>query len=197
MNKSQESLQSIYRLEISLVELEPEIWRSADVPSSFTLEELHSVIQILMDWDDAHLWNFIVENLEYSHPNFVKNFHGSVMHKDARNIKLSDALKQPKDSIEYTYDFGDNWEHNIVLEKIMKPNSEWFYPVCIDGEYSAPPDDCGGPIGYCDMMKILDNPEDEDYESVKEWLGEEFNPYHFDLKAINTKLQKEHSGNRN
>lgn len=190
MKSSQESSSSIYRLRVSLVDLDPEIWRTVDVPSSFKLIEFHIVIQILMNWENSHLWNFVVENDEYTDPSYLENFYGDSAPKDATKIKLLDALRNPKDSIEYIYDFGDNWVHSIVLEDISEKDPKTSYPICISGEFAAPPEDCGGPMGFCDLMEIMNDPEHEEYESVKEWLGDDYNPHDFDLKSINVQLQK-------
>jgi len=84
----------------------------------------------------------------------------------------------------YTYDFGDNWEHIIKLEKVLPRDKNINYPVCIGGKRASPPEDCGGVWGYEDFLKIINNPDHEEYEETIEWAGGEFDPEYFDVKEI-------------
>ncbi|MDZ7725918.1 MAG: plasmid pRiA4b ORF-3 family protein [candidate division KSB1 bacterium] len=88
-----------------------------------------------------------------------------------------------KEKIIYEYDFGDGWEHDIVLEKILAFDEDTQYPVCLDGEMNCPPEDCGGAFGYSDMLDILKDPDHKEYESTIEWLGGEFDPKYFDKES--------------
>ena len=104
---------------------------------------------------------------------------------DYRKIKLSAMLKKEKDTMKYEYDFGDSWEHTILLEKILPVDSKIKYPVCIAGEMNCPPEDCGGAWGYADLLEILKDPKHEEYENIIEWLGDDFDPKEFDLEEVN------------
>ena len=84
----------------------------------------------------------------------------------------------------YEYDFGDGWEHEILLEGILLREPKTKYPRCIDGERACPPEDCGGPWGYENMLKILADPEHEEHEQTVTWLGGSYDPARFDLKKI-------------
>ena len=94
----------------------------------------------------------------------------------------------PKDKIKYEYDFGDGWEHVITLEKIIESKEE-FNIKCIKGERCCPPEDCGGVGGYYNLLEIINDPRDEEYESMIEWLGDEYDPEYFNIEEINNELE--------
>jgi hypothetical protein len=98
--------------------------------------------------------------------------------------KLVDFFSMESRSAVYTYDFGDNWEHKIQLEKILPREEGVTYPICIKGKRACPPEDCGGIWGYAELLEILGNPNHEEYEEMLEWLGGEFDPEHFDVEEI-------------
>ena len=102
-------------------------------------------------------------------------------------------LKKEGKKIIYEYDFGDGWEHNVILETILPFDEKLEYPVCTAGKMNCPPEDYGGIWGYYNMLKILKNPGDEEYETYSEWLGEEFDPERFDQDEVNRMLQNRHS----
>ena len=107
---------------------------------------------------------------------------------------LPDLLKKEKEKILYEYDFGDSWEHTILLEKIVQNDTSDQLPVCLAGKNNCPPEDCGGVWGYANMIEILSDPKNEEYQDYKDWLGEEFDPALFDKEAINTLLRKKDYG---
>jgi hypothetical protein len=107
---------------------------------------------------------------------------------DYEGMKISDLLKKEKEKIIYEYDFGDGWEHDIILEKILPFDNKKVYPICIKGKMSCPPEDCGGAWGYANMLKILKQPDHEEYESYIQWLGGVIDPHDFDAEGINNVL---------
>jgi hypothetical protein len=109
---------------------------------------------------------------------------------DYKKIKISDLLKKEKDKIVYEYDFGDGWEHDVLLEKILPGDEKLKFPVCLEGKMACPPEDCGGVWGYSDLLEILKQPKHEEYDSYIEWLGGEFDPEHFDKEAVNRILKR-------
>lgn len=115
-------------------------------------------------------------------------------HVDYSKIKISDLLKKEKDKITYEYDFGDGWEHDIVLEKIFKSGANRVNPVCLTGRNNCPPEDCGGVWGFANLLEILKNPDHAEYEAYIEWLGEEYDPKYFDKNEINERLKSEDYG---
>ena len=98
--------------------------------------------------------------------------------------KISDYFSKENQSANYIYDFGDNWEHKITLEKILPREKNISYPICIKGERACPPEDCGGSYGYEDFLKIIGDPDDEQHEEMLEWIGGEFDSEHFDPKEV-------------
>ena len=114
----------------------------------------------------------------------------NVAGQDADNVKdecsalVRDLLMQPKDSLEYIYDFGDHWQHSVVLEKIVKSDSENPQPGCSAGARACPPEDCGGPGGFENILEILADPEDEEHEEILAWVGGDYDPEAFALEEI-------------
>ena len=106
---------------------------------------------------------------------------------------MNQIFSEEKQSIKYEYDFGDGWEHKIILEKVLK-NQVQKYPICLDGKRNCPPEDCSGPFGYEDLLKIISDPKSEEYDEMIEWLGDEFDPEYFDLEYINELLKEKDYG---
>jgi hypothetical protein len=109
-------------------------------------------------------------------------------------VKLNTILKKEGSKILYEYDFGDGWNHDIILEKIISEEDKGQIPRCIKGKGNCPPEDCGGPFGYMELLKTISNPKHEDYESMMEWLGGEFDPDFFDMNQINRQLKQKDYG---
>jgi hypothetical protein len=168
----------VYQIHITLTRFEPTIWRRASIPADVSLADFHIVIQILMGWDNEHLFQFGKGKTIYSADD-----------EEFEYIKLSDLLKRQNEKVIYEYDFGDSWKHEIILEKIFD-NEVLKFPICLGGEMSCPPEDCGGVWGYSDLLEVLKSPEHEDYEDIIEWMGGEFDPGHFDIDEVNTILKR-------
>jgi len=179
-------LRSIYQIKISLIGAKPPIWRTFLVPSDLRLDAFHDVIQIVMGWTDSHLHQFIANNVFYGIPD---DEFGMEIENEAK-FKLFHLLKKEKDTIKYEYDFGDSWEHKILLEKIFPFDTKTALPVCIKGKRACPPEDCGGIWGYEDLLETISNPKHPDHEDMLDWLGGEFDPEEFDLEEINRDLAK-------
>jgi len=170
----------IYQLKITLKESRPPIWRRFQVRSDVTLAKLHRIIQEVMGWFDGHLHQFIVGRIYYG----VPDPDDLSETRDERKVRLDQILSVPGRKIVYEYDFGDGWEHEIVLEKILSPDPKTRYPRCLDGARACPPEDCGGIYGYADFLEAIRNPEHEEHEEMLEWIGGEFDPEHFDAKGV-------------
>jgi len=175
----------IYQLKITLRESRPPIWRRFQVRSDVTLAKLHRVIQEVMGWLDGHLHQFIVGRISYGVPD-PDDLSGM---RDERKMRLDQILSVPGRRIVYEYDFGDGWEHEIVLEKILSPDPKARYPRCLDGARACPPEDSGGIYGYADFLEAIKNPDHEEHEEMLEWIGGEFDAEAFDLKAVNQSLK--------
>ena len=177
-------LRSIYQIKISLIGAKPPIWRTVLVPSSIGLAAFHEVIQTTMGWTDTHLHQFIANNVIYGIPD---DDFGLEMEDEAK-YKLSHLLVKEKDTITYEYDFGDSWEHKILLEKILPFDTKTTLPVCIKGKRACPPEDCGGIWGYEDLLEAISDAKHPEHADMLQWLGGEFDPEEFDLEQINKDL---------
>lgn len=181
-----ERLDNILQLCVSLEDVEPRIWRRIQVPDSFTLKQLHRVIQLAMGWQDSHLHDFTVSGKRYGEPDPEDDTNII----DERTVRLRDLPLSIGGSMRYSYDFGDNWRHQVVIEKRLAPNPELIYPVCIAGERSAPPEDVGGAGGYADFLEAIADPDHEDHDANLEWMGGLFDPEAFSVTEVNERLRR-------
>ena len=174
----------VYRLKISLDDIEPEIWREVQVNGNIYLDDLHEMIQIVMGWENCHLFEFSKDGERFGIPD--PDGWGEPVTK-ASSVKLNAVLGNKKEQMSYLYDFGDDWLHTIEVLEIM---SEGAWPFCLSGKRACPPEDVGGAFGYADFLETISNPDDPEYESMIEWVGEEFESEKIDLEKINDKLKK-------
>ena len=180
---------NVFQIKIVLKFSKPPIWRRILVEDSIKLPEFHKIIQTVMGWTDSHLHQFISQERYYG-PSSEDTYGETIEYK---NKKIRDLLKHEKEKIKYEYDFGDGWEHEITLEKVFK-NQTIEKPICIAGKRNCPPEDCGGPYGYMDMLRVLNDHENEDYEEYKSWIGDDFDSEYFDKEVINILLTKKNYG---
>jgi len=175
---------NIYQIKVTLRHINPLIWRRTQVVGDTRLGQLHHILQIVMGWTNSHMHGFRVGRDNYGalDPDFPDDV------KDERNVRLDTVAKQGSTLI-YDYDFGDGWEHELKIEKVVDPDPAARYPVCLAGQRACPPEDCGGPPGYADLLDILDDPEHEEYEDMAEWAGEDFDAEAFDLDEVNRLLR--------
>jgi len=183
-----------YQIQISLNRLKPKIWRRVLVSPDMLLPDFHRVIQTTMGWTNSHLHHFIKGHTFYTLKMQDDDFWDTMDNVEYSKMKISDLLKKEKEKILYEYDFGDSWEHTILLEKILQSDPSEQLPVCLAGKNNGPPEDCGGVWGYANMIEILSNPKHEEYEQYMEWLEEEFDPSQFDKDAINALLHTKDYG---
>ena len=176
----------VYRFKITLRDIKPPIWRRIQVPETYTFWDLHVAIQDAMGWEDYHLHEF-----EIADPSTGLKVNTGIPDEDfGREIlpgwkqKIADYFSMGNRLAEYIYDFGDNWEHIIKLEKILPRDKNVGYPICIAGKRACPPEDCGGIWGYENFLEIINDPDNEEYEDMIEWVGGEFDPEHFDVKEV-------------
>ena len=176
---------SVHKLKITLVDVEPPVWRRLLVPSSITLARLNSVIQTSMGWKDAHLFEFEIGTTRYGLEDEDEDFDSSFL--DAEEVTLA-AVAPTGTSFVYRYDFGDDWEHRIDLEEIVVPEAGARYPSCADGQGACPPEDVGGPSGYEHFLEAVADPADEEHDDYLDCVGCPFDPSHFDLGEVNRRL---------
>jgi hypothetical protein len=182
--KTKGATSKVYQLKITLKDIRPPIWRRVLV-ADCSLAKLHEVIQAAMGWEDYHLYDFEAGGDRYSDPRGMDDLDM----EDAGRVKLSQIAPMEKAKLRYTYDFGDNWQHEVLVEKILPPEEGQTYPVCIAGERACPPEDVGGPWDYMEFAEAIRDPEHERYEEFLEWRGE-FDPEAFDLDAVNQGLRR-------
>lgn len=176
-------MKSIYQIQIALKYSNPKIWRRILVYSDFKLDDFHRILQTTMGWTNSHMHQFSAGHQDYAPAEFEIEDA-----KDTRKVNLDKILNEKQPKITYEYDFGDGWEHSIVLEKILPFDNKVTVPVCLAGKRNCPPEDCGGVWGYADLLEIIANPQHPEYEDWLEWIGDDFDPADFDKHFINEQL---------
>ncbi len=175
---------NIHQIKVTLKHIRPPVWRRLQVPADIKLGRLHVILQLAMGWYDSHLHAFRAGHTSYGvsdpdSPNDMKN---------ERNVRL-DKIAGAGDVLIYEYDFGDGWEHEIKIEKILPAEKGKHYPLCLAGKRACPPEDCGGPWGYERLLEVLADPKHEEHEEMLEWIGGAFDPEAFDLDEVNQALR--------
>ncbi|MFI6540457.1 plasmid pRiA4b ORF-3 family protein [Nonomuraea sp. NPDC050547] len=177
---------TIHRIKVTLVGSRPPIWRRLEVASTITLRALHTVLQAAFGWEDCHLWVFDSSLGRYGVADRELQIAGAAARR------LDQVAPAGQDRLSYTYDFGDDWEHTILVEAVTSAEFGIAYPRCLDGRGACPPEDCGGVWGYDHLLEILADPHHEEHEDRLEWLGldsaDQFNPTAFDVARANTAL---------
>ena len=158
----------VYELRITLQEIRPPIWRLVQVPDTLRLSRLHDMLQTVIGWTDSHLDRFEKDGKHWGVPE--RDGDDSIEIIDESRTMIGDVLTTPGDSMLYVYDFGDNWRHNVELEKIL-PASGVGRPVCIAGERHCPPEDVGSVPGYAEFLEVIFEPGHEEYEHYVRWAG--------------------------
>ncbi len=180
------SQESVYQLKITLKGSKPPIWRRVQVPGKFSLCKLHGAIQTAMGWTDSHLHQFIIHGENYSIPS-EDDFEPVI---DERRHALWKIVPSERMKFIYEYDFGDSWEHQIEVERILPSDPGFKHPVCLGGSRACPPEDVGGVWGYATFLEAIGDPDHEEHESYLEWVAGEFDPEEFDLDGINRELRR-------
>ena len=182
-------MKEFIQLKISIKNSQPLIWREILVHQSTTFFELHHIIQIVMGWQNYHLFEFNLEGYRIGiickGPAWLEDSELI----DSSTIKLSDMVG-PKELISYLYDFGDYWEHQIEVVKFLDADHLLKYPVCIGGAMRCPPEDCGGLDGYYNNLKILKDKKHPEYKETAIWMGRRFNPELFNMEKVNKQLNR-------
>ncbi len=164
----------------------PPIWRRILVPESVHLLGLHEVIQAAFNWQDYHLHEFEILGVRYGDP--ANDEYGDMQLQDEGETKLLKLGLSEGESFSYIYDFGDNWQHILRLEKIRPIKKRPKLPRCLAGQRACPPEDVGGIGGYAGFLEALADPKHPEHESNLEWVGGAFDPEIFDLEAVNARL---------
>lgn len=179
----------ICRFKVSLLDIDPVIWRIIEVPETYTFWDLHVAIQDAMGWLDYHLHAFVPASSGESSAIHIGIPEGPMDDEflPGWTVPITRHFAKPGDTAGYEYDFGDGWAHVVELMAIEAAERGAKYPRCIEGERACPPEDCGGVPGYYRLLEILADPSDEEHDEMVEWLkghaksywpyhGEEFDP---------------------
>ena len=162
-------------MQVRLCDVVPEVVRVVDVPAGSTLPELHELLQAGVGWTDSHLHQFVAGDVRYGVP-----------HEDSWDeAELDEAGARLKDlpaAFTYLYDFGDGWTHDVEVIGAGGPE-----PGCPSGHGSCPPEDCGGPPGYEELLRVLADPADEEHEQMRAWAGD---PHPFDQSATDLQVRR-------
>jgi len=176
----------VYQLKVTLEGSRPPIWRRLLVEADLSLATLHDAIQAAFGWQDSHLHVFQTAFGDFGHAD------RELGHRAEKPVNLEQVAPRAGDRLRYTYDFGDDWVHEIVVEKVLDRDPSVAYPTCTGGRRAAPPDDCGGIWGYDELREALADPEHPDHEERLEWMGladpAEFDPAAFDPDEVNRAL---------
>ncbi|MFW6061311.1 MAG: plasmid pRiA4b ORF-3 family protein [Planctomycetota bacterium] len=206
----------VYQIRVTLKRSKPPIWRKLAVPSDMVLGELHEVIQIAMGWTNSHLHQFVLKDKSLrkgpealarliQEARWDETFAASqgmrvfvprgpefagldMDGEDEEAVTLGEVCPKVKSKLIYEYDFGDDWEHTIEVQKIFEPEPGVEYPVCLGGRKACPPEDCGGIWGYYQLLETIADPDADDHDDMAEWLGGGFDPDFFDLEEVNAVL---------
>jgi hypothetical protein len=180
------SSDKIYQIKVTLRHSKPPIWRRLLVSGNATLFDMHKTVQIAMGWTNSHLHQFIIAGEYYGIPS--EESWEPV--NDERKYRLADIAPSERRKFIYEYDFGDSWEHEIVVEKILPVDPQAKYPSCLKGKRACPPEDVGGVWGFAEFLEARKDPQHEEHESYIEWWGGPYDPEEFDLEEVNEGLQE-------
>jgi hypothetical protein len=179
---------STYQLKVTLEGVQPPIWRRFQVPDRITLARLHLVLLAVMGWGGGHLYEFEVGRRRIGEPDDSFGYPA----EDASRVELRSVAHQDGARLTYVYDFGDGWEHQVLVEKTSCPGADGGRVACLDGRRACPPDDCGGVWGYRDLLAALDDPAHPESAERREWLQVvgPFDPELFDPAEVTTRLTR-------
>jgi yecA family protein len=174
---------TVHRLKIRLLDVKPSVWRRLEIASDTQLPEVSRALLTVMGWSDSHLHAFHANGKSYAAPE--SGLMGDDL--DERRVTIAQLVPQPKDHFLFEYDFGDGWEHRVTVEAIAATDPDVIYPRCLAGARACPPENCGGPLGYIELMRQLRDPSDDEHEAMLEWVGP-IDPDAFSVNAVNDDL---------
>jgi len=176
----------VYQIKVTLLGSEPPIWRRIHVTNDTSLQKFHKILQAAMGWTNSHLHQFIIGGKYFAEPD--PEYDPEV--ENEKLMRLSQVVSGVNDRSIYEYDFGDNWEHEVLIEKILPVNEETHYPVCLAGQRACPPEDCGGIQGYNRFLEAIQNSSHPQHDEMLEWAGGSFDPEDFNLNEINQRIRQ-------
>jgi hypothetical protein len=177
---------NILQFKITLLGSQPLIWRRFQVTDDYRFDRFHQVIYLVMGWMNSHLHEFHIGERKIG-MRFDDPWSRTEL-IDETKVFLHEMNFQEGDKLHYLYDFGDYWEHLLEVQHITKGSLS--APSCLNGQNACPPEDCGGTSGYANLLKVLNDPKDSDYDNLLQWLPDGFSPNFFDIDKVNTELAK-------
>jgi len=188
---SKSSEPRVYQLKITIKDIRPPVWRRVRVPGNVTFLRLHDIIQDAFGWTDMHLHEFVVDGVHYGNPEDYEEYGTDFKYFNEERSIFERVVRRAGKRFSYVYDYGDNWRHEIVVEKVEAAGPGDAKPVCVGGRRCCPPEDCGGPWGYAECLKAIRDPNHERHHELLEWVGEEFDPEEFSPEAANRAIAVE------
>ncbi len=190
-SSSSVSPDQVYQFKITLKETRPPIWRRIQV-GDCTLDKLHEHIQTAMGWTNSHLNQFRIDGTLYADPRLMEDDFEELECKSSTTTKLSEILPARGDRFrfEYEYDFGDGWDHDVLFEGCFLAEKGKHYPLCLEGARACPPEDVGGVWGYQDFLAALADPEHDQHEEMREWIGRKFDPEAFNTEGATRRMKQ-------
>ena len=179
----------IFQFKVTLKGVDPLIWRRLQVPESYSFWDLHVAIQDAMGWQDRHLHLFQVANPSTGLTDSIgvpddEAFEGDPVTLAGWDLAIADYFGEVGASGRYEYDFGDDWQHEVLLEDILPGASQSKYPLCVAGARACPPEDCGGVFGYVELLEAIRDPAHKEHDTMLQWLGGDYDPSTFNPKAV-------------
>ena len=170
-----------FEIRAALRNVEPTVWRTLSVPVHLSLGDLHEILQVAFGWQNSHLHDFVVGEARFG----MTDVEDELFCIDEHAAPLG-AVARSGSSFVYRYDFGDSWEHEIRVERVV-PSAEANI-VCTGGARACPPEDCGGVPGFVHLLEVLAHPGHDEHAEMRTWVGNRYDPTKFDLAGINKKL---------
>lgn len=174
----------VYAIKVTLLGTNPPVWRRILVPGDITLRNLHRTLQTVMGWTNSHLHQFVGQRQGLSDPR--SRVGGKI--PDENRTRLGDLIGTAGARLLYEYDFGDGWQHELLLEEVLL-GDESFQQMCVAGKRCCPPEDCGGPQGFAELLTALQDAAHPRHDELCEWLGD-FDPESFSAEEINRRLRR-------
>ena len=174
----------VFVVKVTLLGTSPPVWRRILVPRGITLQNLHRTLQTVMGWTNSHLHQFVLPRQGLSDT----RSRGETKVASEKGTRLGELIWAVGASLLYEYDFGDGWRHELILEKVLT-GDESFQQVCVAGKRCCPPEDCGGPQGFAELLNALGDTNHPGHEEACEWLGD-YVPESFSADEINRRLRR-------
>jgi hypothetical protein len=180
----------VHQLKVTLHGIRPPVRRRLQIQSDMTLDKLHAVLQAAFAWENCHMHEFQLGSRRFGRSDVEDGWGEPSGTQSESSAMLGQVMRRKGAKLLYLYDFGDSWEHEIVVEDITPADPGVRYPRCLDGRRAAPPEDCGGAWGYAELLQVLGDPTHEEHAERREWLRRGFDPERFDLAAANQAVMR-------